>query len=142
MPVIKEVAKLWGTELWHHNDSQYCMKTLVMRPGAQSSLHYHRVKRETFLVTRGTRRDPDRRHGSWHRLKAGDSVTIEPGVAHRFRAATDDGDGRGGQHHARDDDVVRLEPSHACYKRRPAQAQVRRVSRRRGASGRGDTQLN
>ena len=88
MPVIKEVAKLWGTELWHHNDAQYCMKTLLLQHGAQSSLHYHKVKRETFLVTYGVveiQRDAD---GVWHRLEPGDSITIHPGVAHRFRAAT------------------------------------------------------
>src|SRR5271165_2679726 len=86
MPVIKEVTKLWGTELWHHNDTDYCMKTLLLRRGAQSSLHCHKVKRETFLVTDGsvmleTGLDV-------HVLSVGDSITIEPGVAHRFRAVS------------------------------------------------------
>lgn len=86
MPVIKQVTKLWGTELWHHNDELYCMKTLVILAGAVSSLHYHKLKTETFLCVDGVViLEMD---GQYALLKAGDSVTIEPGVAHRFKTAT------------------------------------------------------
>ena len=111
MPVIKEVQKLWGTELWHHNDSQYCMKTLRLRWGAQSSLHYHVRKRETFLVTQGTVEIQMVALGGWHRLQAGDSVTIQPGVAHRFRAVTETATVVEASTTHSDDDVVRLEDS-------------------------------
>jgi hypothetical protein len=40
----KVVKKLWGSEIWHHNDELYCMKTLVLKTGFMSSLHWHRVK--------------------------------------------------------------------------------------------------
>jgi quercetin dioxygenase-like cupin family protein len=112
MPVIKEVTKLWGTELWHHNDSYYCMKTLQLRRGAQSSLHYHKVKRETFLVTHGTvgiqlggADEP------WQTFQSGASVTIEPGVAHRFMALGGAATVVEASTMHDDDDVVRLEPS-------------------------------
>jgi mannose-6-phosphate isomerase-like protein (cupin superfamily) len=115
MPVIKEVEKLWGTELWHHNDSQYCMKTLMIRSGAQSSLHYHKVKRETFLVVYGfvsLQVGPNWRNK--RKMRPGDSFTIEPGVPHRFRVASGCGDRamvvESSTTHS-DEDVVRLEPS-------------------------------
>lgn len=87
MPIIHKVPKMWGRELWHHNDSDYCMKTLVIHSGAQSSLHYHKVKRETFLCVQGSVMLEI--GGDAHVLTRGDSITIEPGVAHRFRAVTD-----------------------------------------------------
>ena len=109
MPVIKEVQKLWGCELWHHNDTDYCMKTLELRHGAQSSLHYHRKKRETFLVTYGT--VEIQTSGAWLALQTGDSITLEPGVAHRFRAATTVARVVEASTMHDDEDVVRLEPS-------------------------------
>ena len=111
MPVIKEVVKLWGTELWHHNDSQYCMKTLMIRSGAQSSLHYHRVKRETFLCVQGTVRVDVGDRQVW--LMAGESVTIEPGTPHRFWSANVARTAvvvEASTTHS-DEDVVRIEPS-------------------------------
>jgi mannose-6-phosphate isomerase-like protein (cupin superfamily) len=108
MPIIKEVVKLWGTELWHHNDADYCMKTLVIRSGA---LHYHVRKRETFLCIQGVVRvDVGDKQVT---LQAGESVTIEPGTPHRFWSAkvarTAVVVEAGTQHD--DDDVVRIEPS-------------------------------
>jgi len=86
MPVIKEVTKLWGREWWHHNSGGYCMKTLQLRVGAQSSLHYHALKRETFLCIKGI---VDLEIGDARMLlHPQQSVTLEPGVAHRFRAVT------------------------------------------------------
>jgi len=111
MPVIKEVQKLWGTELWHHNDTDYCMKTLQLRHGAQSSLHYHRLKRETFLVMYGVVELQAEQRGVWLTLRVGDSITLEPGVAHRFRAATTVARVVEASTTHSDDDVVRLEPS-------------------------------
>ena len=104
------VSKLWGTERILHNGPDYCMKVLTIEPGFQSSLHYHRQKRETFLVTEGlvllelglVR----------HFMSAGMHMTVEPGTVHRFCS----GDRRcavvieASTEH-REDDVVRLEPS-------------------------------
>ena len=47
----KKVEKLWGYELWIHNDSQYCGKLLVFEKiGNQFSMHYHVIKTETWYV--------------------------------------------------------------------------------------------
>jgi D-lyxose ketol-isomerase len=51
------------------------------------------------------------RLGIWLTLKPGDSVTLEPGVAHRFRAATTVARVVEASTMHNDDDVVRLEPS-------------------------------
>lgn len=121
MPTIRKVSKLWGRELWHHNSGGYCMKTLELRTGAAGSLHYHKLKRETFLVTAGKVtleiREPDAEGkygdtGTRLTLMPGDSYTLEPCVAHRFssyghaqatvvEASTEH----------KDEDVYRLEPS-------------------------------
>ena len=112
MPVIKEVTKLWGTELWHHNDTDYCMKTLVLRHGAVSSKHWHRYKTETFLVVRG--RVVLEIGVQAFTLLPGDSITLHAGAlsAHRFRAIDPEGATviEASTMHD-DDDVVRIEPS-------------------------------
>ena len=131
MPVIKEVEKLWGRELWHHNDQQasdgpdgrgYCMKTLELRAGVQSSLHYHYVKRETFLVVAGEV-ELYLRVRLWNylvvetisetlmTLRQGDSITIAPLVAHRFRALTPEATVVEASTPHDDADVYRLEES-------------------------------
>ena len=49
------IEKVWGTEEVVVNDLEagYCGKVLRIRPGKQSSLHYHKVKVETFLAIAG-----------------------------------------------------------------------------------------
>ena len=47
------VEKSWGHELWVHNDSLYCGKVLHFNCGAKCSLHYHRLKHETFYLHTG-----------------------------------------------------------------------------------------
>ncbi len=83
---LKIVEKLWGRELWYHNDSDYCMKILILKSGFQSSLHFHKIKRETFIVV----------DGAVELLYDGEifvltktnkfAFDIEPGVTHQFRA--------------------------------------------------------
>lgn len=47
------VDKLWGYEVWLVNNTLYCGKALVVRPGFCSSIHYHPVKHETFVAVEG-----------------------------------------------------------------------------------------
>lgn len=76
------IKKLWGQEIWHHNDSLYCMKTLIINPGFMSSLHYHKVKSETFLVVRGkVLLEVGQKKII---LGVGDSADISPKIPHRF----------------------------------------------------------
>lgn len=50
---IKEVPKVWGKEIWIVNNEKYCGKFLHINKGAASSLHYHKVKQETFYALSG-----------------------------------------------------------------------------------------
>ena len=111
---VEVVQKVWGQEEWYVNE-EYCFKILRLKPGFQSSLHYHRQKKETFIVRYGACslevHKKDRMQ--LHKLATGDSITLQPGQPHRFWVET--------QHeecviyevstHHSDDDVVRLEES-------------------------------
>lgn len=50
----KFVKKGWGYELWIHNDPRYCGKLLQFDAGKKCSLHYHKLKHETFYLESGT----------------------------------------------------------------------------------------
>lgn len=83
---MKTVKKLWGREIWHHNSASYCMKTLILKSGYMSSLHMHKIKKETFLVVHGM---VSLQLGNKTRLlRAGDSVTINSRRYHRFMPLT------------------------------------------------------
>src|SRR4051812_37450647 len=40
--------KIWGREIWITNTALYCGKHLLLNKGYQCSLHYHKIKDETF----------------------------------------------------------------------------------------------
>jgi len=50
---IKIVPKIWGSEKWIVNTSNYCGKELQVTKGKRSSLHYHKDKDETFYIVEG-----------------------------------------------------------------------------------------
>ena len=50
---LKEVKKAWGRELWIVNCLEYCGKLLCLDEGAESSIHYHKEKQETFYCLEG-----------------------------------------------------------------------------------------
>ena len=75
------VPKLWGEERWLVNNDLYCAKFLYFNPGYSSSLHFHRLKQETFYVMSGN---------GWlelndvkRQLAPGDTTTIFPQQRHR-----------------------------------------------------------
>ena len=88
------VMKRWGYELWIENNQLYCGKHLHVVPQKWCSVHYHKNKKETFYIIKGelklqysTILDIE----YWNTesidmivLKEGDSITLEPMVAHRF----------------------------------------------------------
>ena len=84
---VETVGKVWGSEQWLVNNESYCMKLLVLHVGFTSSWHYHRAKKETLVVKKGSchlvmeNRDGDL---ECQELVAGDSVTIYPGRRHRI----------------------------------------------------------
>lgn len=112
---IKVVTKLWGREIWYANEPEYCMKMLVLNPGFSCSLHYHNIKKETFIVKKGwcmfqhLMLDPER-------MEVGNYVVIQPKQPHRFFLPLGEKSCviyEVSTHHD-DSDVVRLVESHAC----------------------------
>jgi D-lyxose ketol-isomerase len=118
-----EVEKLWGSESWLKNDEQYCMKLLFLKPDFQSSLHYHKVKTETFLVVAGKvklellpyfKTQPDQFDVIQVRfLQPYQSITLAPFTPHRFRSVGGDAVIVEASTFHSDEDVVRLEESRA-----------------------------
>jgi mannose-6-phosphate isomerase-like protein (cupin superfamily) len=99
--------KGWGYELWVHNDADYCGKELVLYVSRKCSVHYHKVKKETFYVVSGsmivnlyshpftvengdlkqTVADLVKSGGldtKSHYMTKGDSLLIKPQTPHRF----------------------------------------------------------
>lgn len=109
---METIQKAWGEERIIVNNSQYCGKLLLIRKDAQSSLHYHKVKHETFFVYAGKVKLEltGGNVSTFSFLHPGDSWTVPPGRAHRFIGLEDSTIIEFSTHHS-DDDVVRLEPS-------------------------------
>jgi len=77
-----EVEKAWGREIWMVNTEIYCGKKLILNMGKRCSLHYHKLKDETFYLESGR-----------IFLEIGldkiimnprESVRVYPGTKHRF----------------------------------------------------------
>lgn len=89
--------KVWGSETLIAN-REFCGKVMSLREGMRCSLHYHRVKDETFLVTRGRVKVEIGRSGEAARpgeglsvlvLGSGDSIDVPPLTLHRFTGMED-----------------------------------------------------
>jgi D-beta-D-heptose 7-phosphate kinase/D-beta-D-heptose 1-phosphate adenosyltransferase len=79
---VKMVPKVWGYEQWIENNEKYCCKILGLNKGYQCSLHYHKNKDETFLVTAGHVRlelGSEVLH-----LRPGSFARVLPNTPHRF----------------------------------------------------------
>lgn len=87
------VQKTWGWEEWIENNEKYCFKFLYVRAGCSGSLHYHKLKDETFYVQSGfcdlelglPDAPPDAPYKTYtRRMNAGDTQRITPNQIHRF----------------------------------------------------------
>lgn len=109
---IKYVPKGWGGEYWIHNDELYCGKKLVLLAGKRCSLHFHKLKTETFYVQSGRLkmelRHPDGREEELI-LGAGDALHLPPGTIHRFTGIEDSEIFEFSTQHF-DEDSIRIEP--------------------------------
>lgn len=92
------VSKNWGYEIWIENNPLYCGKHLHVLPNKLCSVHYHKIKKETFYVISGSlllEYSDSLDTNKWFNatninritLNTGDSFTIEPLIAHRFTSA-------------------------------------------------------
>ena len=98
----QKIGKLWGHETIIINNNRYCGKVLTVEPnGKACSIHFHKLKTETFLVTRGKltlqlwKANEERETISAFEylgyiiLESSESITIEPWTAHRFWSDND-----------------------------------------------------
>jgi len=86
--------KGWGYEDWIANNSKYCGKILHFKKGKRCSLHYHKIKDETFyllsgrleLVLSDSLEDFKKQNLSREILERGQLVYIWPGRIHQMIA--------------------------------------------------------
>jgi len=97
---IETYPKVWGEEHWIVN-KEYCGKKLVLKKGFRCSMHFHKIKDETFyvisgkvLIELGTKK--------WI-LNPIDAVHIPIGAKHRFTGLLDSEIIEFSTHHIEDD---------------------------------------
>ena len=82
--------KIWGEELWITNNSKYCGKILRFKKGSCFSMHYHIVKEETWLVSKGKLLfdyfDLEKAEKLQKQLVEGDVVHLKPCIPHKLTA--------------------------------------------------------
>lgn len=82
----------WGYQIRFVNEPEYCGKFLVLENTTKGSLHYHKIKKETFIVLCGEvvistpHYLPERGLSSIF-SKAGGIFTIPPKTPHDMKAA-------------------------------------------------------
>jgi len=102
------VPKGWGYELWIVNNEKYCGKLLVFVKGRRCSVHYHKIKEETFHLISG--KVVVNIFGSdnslifkEHVLEPGDTFHLKPGTKHQIIALLDSTIIEISTHHSEDD---------------------------------------
>jgi mannose-6-phosphate isomerase-like protein (cupin superfamily) len=91
----KSVKKVWGEECVIVNDQVqgYCGKRMILNACRCSSLHLHLRKKETFYVFSGRMCleivRPETSAKDFIVLDSGMSVTLYPGIPHRFYGITE-----------------------------------------------------
>jgi mannose-6-phosphate isomerase-like protein (cupin superfamily) len=86
--------KGWGREVWIANNAKYCGKILEIRKGKRCSLHFHKLKSESFYLRRGRLRirlkeSIDAETIREFDLHEGECVDIPPGLVHQMQAIED-----------------------------------------------------
>ena len=81
------VEKSWGYELIYKNDEQYCCKLLHFDEGA-TSMHFHVIKHETLVVTKGllTVEYIINKETKCVKIPKGCALVVCPGFPHRLMA--------------------------------------------------------
>ena len=86
--------KGWGREVWIANNPLYCGKILEIRKGRKCSLHYHKLKTESFYLRSGKLRvrvkeSPENELTEEFDLTPGDCMDVPPGLVHQMEALED-----------------------------------------------------
>jgi mannose-6-phosphate isomerase-like protein (cupin superfamily) len=91
---VRIVPKGWGCEVWIANNDLYCGKILVISKGRRCSLHFHKLKTESFYLRVGRLRvrvmqSPAHEEIEEFELEAGDCMDVPRGLVHQLEALED-----------------------------------------------------
>jgi len=86
--------KGWGREVWIANNDQYCGKILEIKKGKRCSLHFHKLKTESFYLRSGHLRLRVKESASSavvreFDLHEGECMDVSPGLVHQMEALED-----------------------------------------------------
>src|ERR1700736_4575789 len=85
--------KGWGREVWIANGDLYCGKILEINKGKRCSLHFHKLKTESFYLRTGLLKIRIRESNSEpieeYLLASGECMDIRPGLLHQMEALED-----------------------------------------------------
>jgi mannose-6-phosphate isomerase-like protein (cupin superfamily) len=86
--------KGWGREIWIANNDLYCGKILEINKGRKCSLHFHKLKTESFYLRHGRLRirvkeSPDANTLEEFELNAGECMDVPRGLVHQMEALED-----------------------------------------------------
>ena len=80
------INKSWGFEKIFINTDLYCMKELNIYEGCSTSIHYHKIKHETFYVVQGSANislyKQDGTFKETYTLREKESFCIQPNTIH------------------------------------------------------------
>src|SRR5215471_19380213 len=91
---VRIVPKGWGREVWIANGDLYCGKILEIRRGKRCSLHYHKLKTETFYLRTGKLKVRVKESAAAETLEEfilspGDCMDVPVGLVHQMEALED-----------------------------------------------------
>jgi mannose-6-phosphate isomerase-like protein (cupin superfamily) len=91
---VRIVPKGWGREVWIANNDRYCGKILEIRKGKKLSLHYHKLKTESFYLRSGRliiriKESPESTEIEEFELAAGECMDVPIGLVHQMEAIED-----------------------------------------------------
>ena len=91
---VNVVKKGWGGEVWVANNELYCGKLLRLDKGKKCSLHYHKLKTESFYLHKGRllmriMESPEGTEIDEFELEAGQCMDIPTGLVHQMVALED-----------------------------------------------------
>jgi mannose-6-phosphate isomerase-like protein (cupin superfamily) len=91
---VQIVPKGWGREVWIANGHLYCGKILEIRKGKRCSLHFHKLKTESFYLRSGRlkvriKESPESDPIEEFELSPGECMDIPPGLVHQMEALED-----------------------------------------------------
>src|SRR6266478_4764196 len=91
---VKIVPKGWGREIWIANGDLYCGKVLEISKSKRRSLHFHKLKTESFYLRAGRlkvriKESPESEVLEEFELTAGDCMDVPRGLVHQMEALED-----------------------------------------------------